>query len=112
MPRAYSDDLRQRVIAACEAGTATRIEIAQQFQISETMLYEWLQRWRTSGSVSARPHAGGGISHLDATVLCTLIEQNNDRTLEEYAHLYAEQTGRRFHPSCSTPRGSAERARA
>lgn len=40
MPRAYSTDLRQRVIAACEAGERTRREVAEQFQIGEATLYE------------------------------------------------------------------------
>lgn len=38
------NDLRQLVVAACEAGDRTRREISEQFQICEGTLYEWLQR--------------------------------------------------------------------
>lgn len=96
MPRAYSIDLRQRVIAACEAGTQSRSEIAEQFQISEGTLYDWLRRWRAYGSFAAAPHGGGTASHLDRTVLRELVEAQNDRTLAEYADAYEQRTGRRY----------------
>jgi transposase len=65
MPRAYSTDLRQRVIAACESSDRTRREVAEQFQIGEATLYDWLQRWRKRGSVAPAPHGGGRTSALD-----------------------------------------------
>ena len=73
MPRAYSNDLRQRVIAACEAGTQPRREIAAQFQISEGTLYDWLRRFRAQGSYAPAPHAGGIPSRLDERVLRDLV---------------------------------------
>lgn len=96
MPRAYSVDLRQRVIAACEAGAQPRQEIAAQFQISEGTLYDWLRRWRAHGSYAPAPHGGGVSSGLDRAVLRALIEEDNDRTLAEYADAYQARTGRRF----------------
>jgi transposase len=65
MPRAYSTDLRQRVIAACAAGDRTRREITEQFQIGEATLYDWLQRWREGGTYTPLPPAGGPTSQLD-----------------------------------------------
>lgn len=99
MPGAYSMDLRERVIAACEAGDRTRSEIAEQFQISEGTLYDWLRRWRSEQSVAPAAHAGGHTSEVDAAVLRELVEGQNDRTLPEYAELYAQRTGRRYSPS-------------
>ena len=40
MPRAYSIDLRERVLAACEAGMASRV-VAQQYRVSRA--------WTTDG---------------------------------------------------------------
>ena len=100
MPKAYSRDLRERVIAACEAGELTRAEIARQFDVGETTLYDWLSRWRAEGTLESRPHAGGHPSPLDRTVLKALVKQQNDCTLAEYAAAYEQQTGRRY----STPR--------
>jgi transposase len=96
MPRAYSNDLRQRVIAACEASTQPRRTIAVQFQISEGTLYDWLRRWRKRGSFSSAPHGGGTVSHLDWGVLRELVEAQNDATLAEYADAYEQRTGRRY----------------
>lgn len=96
MPRAYSNDLRERVVAACEADTQTNGEIAVQFQISESTLYDWLRRKRTCGSVAPAPHAGGTRSHLDRAVLRELVEAKNDATLAEYADAYEQRTGRRY----------------
>ncbi len=99
MPKPYSQDLRERVLAACDAGTLKRSEIAQQFNVCEAALYNWLRRRRESGSAAPKPHKGGLTSGLDETVLKEIVEANNDRTLEEYAALYFGRTGRRFHPS-------------
>lgn len=96
MPSPYSLDLRQRVIAACEAGEHTRAEIARQFQLSESTLYDWLQRHRRGKALTALPHAGGPSSALDEQLLRELVRAKNDATLEEYAQAYQEQTGRRY----------------
>lgn len=59
MPRPYSADLRQRVLAACDAGDGTRAEIARRFRVSESALYAWLeQRRRELGGQAAQapPH--------------------------------------------------------
>lgn len=96
MPRAYSLDLRERVIATCAAGTQPRRGIAAQFQISEGTLYDWLRRCRERGSYAPAPHAGGVASGLNRAVLRELVEEENDRTLAEYADAYQERTGHRY----------------
>lgn len=96
MARSYSNDLRSRVIAACEAGAQTRAEIAQQFQISEGTVYGWLRRWRRSGSYAPAPHGGGTCSGLDRSVLRELVEARSDATLAEYANAYEQRTGRHY----------------
>ena len=96
MPRAYSNDLRQRAITACEAGRQSRREIAEQFQISEGTLYDWLRRWREHGSFAPAPHGGGTPSHLNRRLLRELVEAQNDATLAQYADAYEQRTGRRY----------------
>lgn len=96
MPKPYSLDLRERVIAACEAGDRTRAEVAQQFQLSESTLYDWLQRHRKGQSIAALAHAGGTVSALDEQLLRELVQARNDATLEEYAQAYEARTGRRY----------------
>jgi transposase len=83
MARPYSDDLRERVVEAVEAG-ASRREAADRFEIAPSSAIKWLQRWRESGSVAAKP-SGGSISPLEehATWLLALIAEQPDLTLEE-----------------------------
>jgi transposase len=92
-------DLRERVIAACEAGVLSRSKIAEQFQISEGSLYNWLRRWRALRSFAPVARRGGRGSEVDGVLLKSLVEAQNDRTLAEYAEVYEQQTGRRYHPS-------------
>jgi transposase len=83
MARPYSDDLRERVVEAVEAG-ASRREAADRFEIAPSSAIKWLQRWRESGSVAAKP-TGGSVSPLEehATCLLALIAEQPDWTLEE-----------------------------
>jgi len=83
MARPYSDDLRERVVEAVEAG-ASRREAADRFEIAPSSAIKWLQRWRESGSVAAKP-TGGSVSPLEehATCLLALIAERPDWTLEE-----------------------------
>lgn len=99
MPSPYSVDLRERVVAACEEGVLPRSEIARQFRIAESTLYEWLKIKRETGSLDARPHAGGPVSELDPAVLTQIVQAENDGTLAEYAASYAEWTGRLYSSS-------------
>jgi transposase len=96
MARAYSMDLRERVVAACERGDLTRAQVAQRFAIAETTLYAWLSLARTCGSAAPKPHGGGRESGLDRQILAELVEQQNDARLDEYAQAYQERTGRRY----------------
>ena len=51
MPKAYSGDLRERVIEAVEAG-ASRREAAECLEVSVSSAVKWLQRWRESRSAA------------------------------------------------------------
>jgi transposase len=55
----YSQDLRERVVRACDEGRGTRQQIADLFGVSTAWVRRLLQRRRETGSVAARPHAGG-----------------------------------------------------
>jgi len=49
MPKAYSGDLRVRVIEMVQAG-ASRREAAEVFCFAGSIAVKWLQRWEKSGS--------------------------------------------------------------
>src|SRR5450755_1632402 len=65
MAKAYSGDLRERVIGAVEIEGASRREAAERFDISVSSAVKWLQRWNESRSAAPRPR-GGSISPLQA----------------------------------------------
>src|SRR5947209_9642789 len=55
----YSQDLRERVVRACDERRGTRAQIAELFHVSTAWIRRLLQRRRETGSIAARPHAGG-----------------------------------------------------
>ena len=88
MAGAYSADLRERALLACERGQLSRAKIAALFRIGESTLDRWLETWRAEGRRAAKPHAGGTEPRLDATALEALqaiVAEANDLTLAEYA---------------------------
>jgi transposase len=54
MVRAYSLDLRERVVAAVAGGASCR-EVARTFRVSVASVVKWSQRFRASGSAAAKP---------------------------------------------------------
>ena len=57
MARAYSLDLRERVVAAVATGESCR-KVAAIFQVSVASVVKWSQRSRATGSAAARPMGG------------------------------------------------------
>ena len=54
--KADSDDLRERVAAACAAPGATHTAVAARFCVWVSFVEKLRQRQRASGSVAALPH--------------------------------------------------------
>jgi transposase len=57
MVRPYSLDLRERVVAAVDAGRTCR-SVADTFGVSVSSVVKWAQRARTTGSAAAKPMGG------------------------------------------------------
>ncbi len=57
MARAYSLDLRERVVAAVAEGESCRA-VAARFKVSVASVVKWSQRFRSTGSAAARPVGG------------------------------------------------------
>ena len=57
--RAYSQDLRERILGAWEAREEAQAEIAERFAVSLSLVEKLGRRWRRPGRVEAFPHAGG-----------------------------------------------------
>ena len=83
MPRAYSTDMRARVIARVESG-ASRREAAEHYEVSASTAVIWVKCFRESGRCAAKPR-GGSTSPLEAHAefLLALIDEQPDLTLDE-----------------------------
>lgn len=92
--KAYSQDLRERVIAALQAGK-TQAAVAEQFALSKSTVEKWWYRWRDTHSCAALPHRGGPTRSLQphAPFLRAQIEQQPDATLDELCARVAEACG-------------------
>ena len=84
--KAYSMDLRERVVAACDRGEGTREEIAKRFRVGVAWVYRLLQRRRRTGSIEPKPHGGGQKPAFDppaAERLRQAVADRPDATWEE-----------------------------
>jgi transposase len=84
--RSYSIDVRQRIVAAVEAGEHSLRALAELFSVNLSTIVRLLQRFRTTGSVQPKPHSGGRRPKLDAQATARLLEavrQQPDSTLAE-----------------------------
>jgi transposase len=92
--KAYSQDLRERVIAAVETGAHSRPELAETFRVSESTIDKWTKRWRDTGRVAALPFAGGRRRALQpcAANIRAEVEQQADVTLDELCERIEAQT--------------------
>ncbi len=57
MARAYSLDLRERVVAAVAAGGSCR-QVAEIYRVSVASIVKWSQRFRSTGSAPAKRMGG------------------------------------------------------
>ena len=87
--KAYSQDLRERVLRACDERLGTRAHIAAWFGVSTAWIRRLLQRRRETGSCAAKPHAGGPRPKLgdnQRRQLVELVAEQPDATLAELRH--------------------------
>ena len=90
MARAYSADMRQRVIGRVESG-ASRREAAEHYEVSPSTAVIWVKCFRETGRCAAKPR-GGSTSPLEkhADFLLALIELEPDLTLDEVVGVMRE----------------------
>lgn len=94
--RAYSLDLRQKVVAAYERGQSTIDEIATLFSVGPTFIKKMLRLHREGADLLPLPHGGGHTPKLSDKHLHLLraeIKRNNDVTIEELRDLLRDKAG-------------------
>lgn len=93
---AYSLDLRERIVWACEEGSQTRQEIADEFAVSRSFVQKLLRRRKTEGRIAPKPKRGGPdpiLEEADRKRLRQLVKQRTDATLRELGTALQKQGG-------------------
>jgi transposase len=83
--KAYLLDLRERVVAACQAG-GKQAAVADRFSVSLSFVAKLLRRHRSHGRAAALPPGRGPAPRLDGPALAHLsacVRQTPDATLDE-----------------------------
>ena len=87
--KAYSKDIRERVIRAIERGEAP-LAVAQRLEVGFGWVYKLLRRYRSTGSYEALPSNAGvkpKLSESDLEHLRQTVHEHPDATLEELKDL-------------------------
>jgi transposase len=84
--KAYSQDLRKRIVDTVQRGEGSLRQIARRFLVSVSLVTRLLQLHRSTGALEPRPHGGGNPAVLgpqDLDQLRELVRRQPDATLEE-----------------------------
>jgi transposase len=92
--RAYSDDLRQRIVRAVERGMP-RVEAARLFAVSERTIKRYVRQWRTAGNLApgASPGRPRVIAPTDHAHVRAQLADAPDATLAMQCARWEQATG-------------------
>ena len=92
--KAYSVDLRQKIVDTYQSESISQRQLAQRFCVSKSFVIKLLKQYRETGDIKPLPHGGGAklkVKPEQLEVLAELIETNNDATLEELCQMLQEK---------------------
>lgn len=85
--RAYSEDLRRRIVGAVDREVGSQGKVAALFGVSRTFVKKLLRQRRETGSLAPKPHGGGHRPKLDGkkcdAVRAYIVEVQDDASLAE-----------------------------
>jgi putative transposase len=93
--KAYSIDLRRKIIDAYNAQEGSYRQLAQRFRVSFSFVQTLLKRYKDTGRVEPLPHSGGRQLKLNSeklVLLTQLVKENNDATLDELGEKLFQKT--------------------
>jgi transposase len=95
MGKPYSVDLRERVVAAIEAGTSTGEAAKRFFCVSKAAAGAWARLKRASGAIApaAQGKPKGSVLDTHADFILGVLAEAPDTTLEELTERLAEERG-------------------
>ena len=94
MARAYSEDLRERFCRALDRGMSAR-GAARQLEVSASTGVKWAQRWRATGTLSAKPMGGRRplVLESERDWLLARLERQCDPTVADLVAALREERG-------------------
>jgi transposase len=92
--KAYSVDLRERVVSSVESGECNIPAAARRYKVSEPSIERWLARKRSSGTCAPLPYAGGPTRKLASAeaVIRAAVKAQPDATLQELCERVEKKT--------------------
>ncbi len=98
--KAYSADLRQRIVQAVEAGCSQPV-VADRFTVSLTSVKRFVRQWRATGSLAPQPRPGRprAIPRAADAVLVAQFAADPDATFATYCERWEAATGVRVSQS-------------
>lgn len=94
--KAYSIDLRQKIVDAYNEGNISQRQLAKQFRVALSFIEKLLKQHRETGSIAPKVRTQQTPTKLNSeqlAVLQQLVEANNDATLEELREQLRQKTG-------------------
>jgi transposase len=94
--KAYSLDLRERVVRAYEQGQRSIAQVAEQFNVGQTFVKKMLRQKRETGSVAPLDHGGGrqpSLTDKEHRLLHRRVKERSDASLAELQEHLATQAG-------------------
>lgn len=97
--KAYSLDLRQKIVDAYAEGNLSQRQLAKQFRVALSFVEKLLKQHRETGNIAPKKRLNQTPTKLNdeqLKVLEQLVEEHNDATLEELRALLEQKTGVRI----------------
>lgn len=93
--KAYSLDLRQKIVDIYQNEEISPRQLAKRFGVAKSFIIKLLKQYRQRGNIKPLAHGGGAklkVNPEQLEVLAQIIEENNDATLEELCQMFQEKT--------------------
>ncbi len=94
--KAYSLDLRQKIVDAYNNKEGSYRQLAKRFRVSLSFVQTLLKRYRETGKLEPKPHAGGQspkLSPEQSALIPKLVAEDNAATLEQLCERLEQRTG-------------------
>ncbi len=93
--KAYSLDLRQKIVDTYLNEEISQRQLATRFRVSKSFIIKLLKQYRETGEIKPLAHGGGArlkVNSEQLEILAKILEDNNDATLEELCQIFEAKT--------------------